>query len=131
MKIGNSHLPPVTPASTKAAKTTGAGEQKTVPPGLERVQARLQSVPAADRNAGQATASDRISRNIARYAETQAIVALPVTAPVTPPALPTTPTESTSTAPTDSTTETSTPTPEAGNSTTVETTTSNGDTPTA
>jgi hypothetical protein len=117
MKIGNSHLPPVTPASTKTAKTTGAGEQKTVPPGLERVQARLQSVPAADRNAGQATATDRISRNIARYAETQAIV----TAPVTQPTPPTTPTESTTA---------STPMPDADTSTTAETATPSNETPT-
>ncbi len=129
MKIGNSHLPPVTLASTKAAKTTGTGEQKAVPPGLERVQARLQSVPAADRNAGQATATDRISRNIARYAETQAIVTPPVTAPVTQPALPTTPTESTSTTPADSGVA-STPTPESGTSSTTEATTSNSGTPT-
>ncbi len=130
MKIGNSHLPPVNPASTKAAKTTGTGEQKAVPPGLERVQARLQSVPAADRNAGQATATDRISRNIARYAETQAIVTPPVTAPITPPALPTTPTESTSSTPADSTAAL-TPAPEAGTSTMAETTTSSSETPTA
>ncbi len=128
MKIGNSHLPPVNPASTKTAKTTGSGEQKAVPPGLEKVQTRQQSVPAADRNAGQATATDRISRNIARYAETQAIVTPPVTAPVTPPALSTTPTESTSTIPTDSTTAS---TPEAGTSTTAETTASSSETPTA
>jgi hypothetical protein len=122
MKIGNSHLPPVTPAYTKAAKTTGAGEQKTVPSGLERVQARLQSAPAADRNAGQATATDRVSRNIARYAETQAIVTTPVTVPVTQPALPTAPTESTTA---------STPTPDADTNTTAESATPSNETPTA
>lgn len=85
MKIGPSNnLQAINREPVKPAKTTGAGEQKTVPPGLERVQARQQSVPVADRNAGQATAADRISRNIARYAETQAIVSPPVTEPVPP-----------------------------------------------
>lgn len=87
MKIGPSNPQSINREPVKPAKTTGAGEQKTVPPGLERVQARQQSVPAADRNAGQATAADRISRNIARYAETQAIVPPPppaATDPVTP-----------------------------------------------
>lgn len=46
-------------------------EQKTAPPGLERALARLQSLPAP--NAGQANATDQISRNLARYAQTQAI----------------------------------------------------------
>lgn len=81
MKIAPSTLPPFNREPAKAIKTTGAGEPKPVPPGLERVQARLQSVPAAERNAGQANATDRISRNIARYAETQAIVTPTVTAP--------------------------------------------------
>jgi hypothetical protein len=102
MKIGNSHIPPLTPASTKAVKTTGTGEQKAVPPGLEKVQARQQSVPAADRNAGQATAADRISRNIARYAETQAIVAPP--APPAPPVAPTPTPEANITPPADAST---------------------------
>lgn len=62
---GQSHHP------AKPEKTLAQGEQKTAPPGLERALARLQSLP--EQNAGQANAADRISRNIARYAETQAI----------------------------------------------------------
>ena len=88
----------------KPPKTTGSGEQKSVPPGLERALARLQSLPAP--NAGQANAADRISRNIARYAETQAIG----TPPASPPAAPTPPVDSLGTTPTD--TSASTPTPE-------------------
>jgi len=36
--------------------------------------ARLQAIPEADRTAGQSMAADRISRNIDRYLEVQAIV---------------------------------------------------------
>jgi hypothetical protein len=122
MKIGSSHLPPVNLTSTKAAKATGAGEQKPLPPGLERVQARLQSVPAADRNAGQASATDRITRNMARYTQMQAIVTPPVTTPAAAPTLPTTPTESTTV---------STPTPAADTRTTAETATPSNEAPTA
>ena len=72
--------------SAKPTRAVDQSEQKTAPPGLERVLARLQSVPVPDRNAGQANATDRISRNIARYAETQAIS--------TPPAEPSNTTDS-------------------------------------
>lgn len=85
--------------SVKPKKTTGSGEQKSVPPGLERALARLQSLPAP--NTGQANATDRISRNIARYAETQAIG----TPPAPPPLV-----DSVETAPME--TSASTPTPE-------------------
>lgn len=61
------------------------GGPKAAPPGLERVLARRQSVPEADRNAGQTMATSRISRNLDRYRETQALGQTPVTAP-TPPA---------------------------------------------
>lgn len=105
MKIGPSNVQPFTREPVKPAKTAGAGEQKTVPPGLERVQARLQSVPAAERNAGQATATDRISRNIARYAETQAIVPPPAP-PVTDPVAPSTTVDSTVAASVDTTVST-------------------------
>ena len=88
----------------KPTKTTGSGEQKSVPPGLERALTRLQSLPSP--NTGQANATDRISRNIARYAETQAIG----TPPAPPPVAPTTLVESLETAPME--TSASTPTPE-------------------
>jgi hypothetical protein len=82
MKIGSSYTPPLTRDPIKPAKANGVDEPKAVPPGLEKVQARQQSTPAADRNAGQTNAADRISRNIARYAETQAIVQSPPDASV-------------------------------------------------
>ena len=55
----------------KPEKALAQSEQKTAPPGLERALARLQSL--AEPTAGQANATDRISRNIARYADTQAL----------------------------------------------------------
>ena len=58
----NSALP------AKAAEQPG---QKTTPPGLAAVQARLQSIPEAERNAGQTNALERINHNIARYLENQ------------------------------------------------------------
>ncbi len=67
--------------AAKPAKAVDLGGQKATPPGLERALARLQSLP--ERNAGQANAMDRISRNIARYAETQALAAPPAAAPAT------------------------------------------------
>lgn len=107
MKIGPSNaFPSFARETAKTSKTTGSGESKPVPPGLVRVQARMQNVPATDRNNGQATALDRISRNIARYTETQAIVPPPVTVPVAPPEV----ADSTSTAPVD--TPASTPAPD-------------------
>lgn len=64
-----------------AAKNAGAQEAKAVPPGLEKVQARLQEITPEDRTRGQSNALASIERNIARYAEQQA--AAP-TAPETP-----------------------------------------------
>lgn len=61
--------------STKPENALAQGEQKTAPPGLERVLARLQSL--SNPNAGQSNATDRISRNLARYADTQAISTAP------------------------------------------------------
>ena len=86
-----------TPAadSAKLTSSVNQSEQKTAPPGLERVLAQLQSISVPERNAGQANAIERISRNIARYAESKAIstppaeqmntagaTALPVTTPI-------------------------------------------------
>lgn len=65
--------------SNKPAKPENAiaqGEQKPAPPGLERVMARLQSL--GHPTAGQSNATDRISRNLARYMDTQAISTAPV-----------------------------------------------------
>lgn len=94
MKIGPSNaLPAFTRESGKSSKTTSSGESKSVPPGLDRIQNRMQSVPAADRNTGQTTALNRISRNIARYAETQAIIPPPTIPPPTVDSMRTTPAE--------------------------------------
>lgn len=84
---------PATPAtsaneSARPAKAADAGGQKAVPPGLERVLARLQDNASPARNGGQANALDRISRNIARYVENQAMAEPPpavVPAPTSPP----------------------------------------------
>jgi hypothetical protein len=78
--------------SNKPAKPEHAlaqGEQKTAPPGLERVLVRLQSL--SNPTAGQSNATDRISRNLARYTETQAISTAPVASaePTTPASAPT------------------------------------------
>lgn len=48
--------------------------KSAAPAGLAKVMARLQAIPDEDRTAGQNTAADRISRNIERYLEVQAIV---------------------------------------------------------
>lgn len=72
----------------KAISAAHAG-RKEIPPGLERVQARLQATPAEDLSKGQINALDRISRNIARYLEVQAMATPEQTAapnPVDPPA---------------------------------------------
>lgn len=46
---------------------------KEIPPGLERVQARLQAAPVEDLSKGQINAMAKINRNIARYLEVQAM----------------------------------------------------------
>lgn len=66
---GPCHSPP------KPQKALAQSEQKTTPSGLERALARLQSL--LEPSAGQANAADRISANIARYAQTQASSAAP------------------------------------------------------
>ncbi|OHC65189.1 MAG: hypothetical protein A2045_02595 [Rhodocyclales bacterium GWA2_65_20] len=72
--------------AAKPAITAAQSGQKTTPPGLERVLARLQSSAAPERNAGQTKALETISRNIARYVETQAIGEAPVAVPPSDPA---------------------------------------------
>lgn len=76
-------------AAARPAKANDAG-QKTAPPGLERVLARLQDSAEPARNAGQAKRLDMISRNIARYVEAQAIGEAPAPTPASPtPVVPT------------------------------------------
>lgn len=60
----------------KPEKALAQSEQKTTPPGLERVLARLQSL--FEPTSRQTNATDLISRNIARYAQTQTISTAPV-----------------------------------------------------
>ena len=78
------------PQATGKPEETGG--RKATPPGLERVQARLQAL--SEPTQGQSNALDRISRNIARYQETQALAGRPSPPPPPPPAP-----ESTSAAP--------------------------------
>ena len=54
------------------AKNAAAHAGKGVPPGLEKVQARLQALAAGNPTRGQSNALSVINRNIARYAEQQA-----------------------------------------------------------
>lgn len=68
------------PAAPAAAKSADARGPKDVPPGLEKVQARLQEL-AGERTRGQEKALGSISANIARYMEQHALAA-----PVPPPA---------------------------------------------
>jgi hypothetical protein len=62
---------------TGAPTPAEAPAKKTAPPGLERVLARLESLGETGRTQGQSQAMDRISRNLARYQETQALAPLP------------------------------------------------------
>jgi len=72
-----------TDAPTAAAANSAApAGGKTVPPGLEKVQARLMAIADEQRTHGQSQALASISRNIARYAEQQA-TATPVDDPTT------------------------------------------------
>lgn len=69
---------PGTSAALSGGQPANVAEahQKTfAPAGLEKVLARLQSIPQESRSHGQTMAAERINRNIARYLETQAIVA--------------------------------------------------------
>lgn len=63
-----------TMAATKNAPAKSAEAQgpKAVPPGLEKVQARLQEIAPEERSRGQTNALSAIERNIARYAAQQA-----------------------------------------------------------
>ncbi len=68
-----------TPATPATAKSADAQGPKGIPPGLEKVQARLQEL-AGERTRGQDRALGSISANIARYLEQHALAT-----PVTPP----------------------------------------------
>ncbi|MBI2305675.1 MAG: hypothetical protein HYU78_00065 [Rhodocyclales bacterium] len=57
------------PAPAKSAEVQGP---KAVPPGLEKVQARLQEIAPEERTRGQTNALSSIDRNLARYVEQQA-----------------------------------------------------------
>jgi hypothetical protein len=62
------------------AQTSAEKPAKTAPPGLEKVLARLEAM-GESRTQGQSVAMDRISRNLARYAENQALAPAPAPAP--------------------------------------------------
>lgn len=73
-----------TPATaTTAEKTASVAAKSAVPPGLERVLERLQSMSSESLNRGQANALQHIENNIARYRDHHGIVA-PATLPTDP-----------------------------------------------
>lgn len=67
-------------AERNEAQTPTEKPAKTAPPGLEKVLARLEAM-GESRTQGQGVAMDRISRNLARYAENQALAPAPAPAP--------------------------------------------------
>ena len=67
-------------AERNEAQTPTEKPAKTAPPGLEKVLARLEAM-GESRTQGQGVAMDRISRNLARYAENQALAPVPAPAP--------------------------------------------------
>jgi len=67
-------------AERNEASTPTEKPAKTAPPGLEKVLARLEAM-GESRTQGQGVAMDRISRNLARYAENQALAPAPAPAP--------------------------------------------------
>ena len=91
MRIPSTSNVPFMRETTKAAgqnraergETQTSAEQpaKTAPPGLQKVFDRLPAM-GASRTQGQGVAMDRISRNLARYAENQALAPAPAPAPV-------------------------------------------------
>jgi hypothetical protein len=85
------------PAPAESTVTLSA---KKVPPGLQRVAARLESLGLEGRTQGQSNALSQISRNLQRYVDTQALAP----APTTPTALPTPVTDTAAPAPTDAAT---------------------------
>ena len=85
-----STVPADTPASSSTpAESTVTLSTKKVPPGLQRVAARLESLGAEGRSPGQSNALSQINRNLQRYIDTQALSPLPQ--PPTPPVLTPTP----------------------------------------
>lgn len=73
--------PPAAPAAGQEkpapAKSAEAQGPKAVPPGLEKVQARLQEIAPEERTRGQTNALSSIDRNIARYVAQQAAAETP------------------------------------------------------
>lgn len=106
-----------------AAKNTAAHAGKAVPPGLAKVQARLQALAASNPERSQGNALSAINRNVARYAEQQAVAVTPPPAS-TPSEGPDTPEASTST--TVSATPEATESPETVTATTIPSGTASG-----
>ncbi len=67
------------------AETPAPARPSDGPPGLQRVLARLEAMGEAGRTPGQTQALDRISRNLARYLENQAMAPLPPPQPLPQP----------------------------------------------
>lgn len=71
-----------TAASTPVQAETGTeasanSGRPSAPPGLERVVAKFEAMAAAGKTPGQGQALDRVSRNLARYQENQALAGTP------------------------------------------------------
>ena len=74
------------PAEVSTETTSGSG-RPSAPPGLERVVAKFEALAAEGKTPGQGQALDRVSRNLARYQENQALAGNPpAPTPDTPPA---------------------------------------------
>ena len=67
-------------AERNEASTSTEKPAKTAPPGLQKVLDRLQAM-GESRTQGQGVAMDRISRNLARYAENQSLAPSPAPIP--------------------------------------------------
>lgn len=80
---GATSTPVQAEVSTETTSSTG---RPSAPPGLERVVAKFEAMAAAGKMPGQGQALDRVSRNLARYQENQALAG-PAPAP-TPEASP-------------------------------------------
>jgi hypothetical protein len=75
------------PAAAPVESTVTLSAKK-IPPGLQRVAARLESLGVEGRSPGQSNALSQINRNLQRYVDTQALALAPAPAPADAVALP-------------------------------------------
>lgn len=79
----SSTAPEPAPAPAESTVTLSA---KKIPPGLQRVAARLESLGAEGRSPGQTNALSQINRNLQRYVDTMALAPSPALTPTPTPA---------------------------------------------